>query len=64
MITGNGHARKDWGAPYYVTFAAPDVSVASLGLGEEGASPDGGFDTVESTKGVDRGDPCAAFDKS
>lgn len=64
VITGNGHARKDWGAPHYVTFAAPDVSVTSIGLGEEGASPDGGFDTVESTKGVDRGDPCAAFDKS
>ena len=64
VITGNGHARKDWGAPFYVVTANPDVSVASIGLGENGSAPAGGFDRVEATEGVDRGDPCEAFNKS
>lgn len=61
VITGNGHARTDWGAPALVAIASPEVSVAALGQGETDSPPDGTFDLVETTTGVDRGDPCAAF---
>ncbi|MFD1341679.1 ChaN family lipoprotein [Litorisediminicola beolgyonensis] len=62
VITGNGHARLDWGAPAVLKRAAPEVSVASFGQGETGSGdPDGGFDLVEIAPDVDRGDPCEAF---
>jgi len=61
VITGNGHARMDWGAPVYLMAAAPDMSVAALGQGEEGVPPEGVFDVTESGPAVDRNDPCAAF---
>ena len=61
VITGNGHARMDWGAPVYLMAAAPGLRVMSLGQGEEDVPPSGLFDLVESAPEVDRGDPCAAF---
>ena len=61
VITGNGHARMDWGAPVYLMAAAPGLRVMSLGQGEEGVPPSGLFNVVESAPEVDRGDPCAAF---
>lgn len=61
VITGNGHARTDWGMPVYLQRAAPDVTIASLGQGEDGTPPTGTFDTVQDSPGVERGDPCAAF---
>ncbi len=62
VITGNGHARPDWGAPAALRLAAPEVAVFSLGQGEVAfGAPDGGFDLVEIAPDVDRGDPCAAF---
>ena len=61
VITGNGHARTDWGAPFLVAKAAPDVSVHAIGQGEGGAPPPGAFSSVEDQPGVDRGDPCDAF---
>lgn len=61
VITGNGHAREDWGAPYLTRFAAPDVAVFTLGQGEVGQFPDGGFSQVVDGPAVDRGDPCDAF---
>ncbi|MCR8550768.1 ChaN family lipoprotein [Salipiger sp. P9] len=65
VITGNGHARTDWGAPALIARAAPEVKVVSLGQGEAGkGAPDGSFDLVEETEGVEREDPCAAFQKT
>ncbi|WP_244430323.1 ChaN family lipoprotein [Roseivivax halodurans] len=62
VITGNGHARLDWGAPSYLGRVAPDVTVASLGQGERAhGDPEGEFDLVEIGPDVDRGDPCAEF---
>lgn len=61
VITGNGHAREDWGAPFLLRQVAPDVTVFSLGQGEAGQMPDGGFGTVVDGPAVDRGDPCDAF---
>jgi len=64
VITGNGHARTDWGAPALLKRAAPEVTVAALGQGETGSEgPDGSFDQVEETAGVERDDPCKAFEK-
>ena len=62
VITGNGHARLDWGAPVYVQAADPSVTVAALGQSETGAdAPAGVFDMTVTSPPVDRGDPCAAF---
>ncbi|EIE50244.1 hypothetical protein AL036_12615 [Salipiger aestuarii] len=61
VITGNGHARTDWGAPALVAMAAPEVRVAALGQGEADSAPEGTFDLVETTDAVERDDPCTAF---
>jgi uncharacterized iron-regulated protein len=62
VITGNGHARTDWGAPAALERVAPEVTVAALGQGETSTgAPDGVFDVIEIGPDVDRGDPCAAF---
>ncbi|EBA10136.1 ChaN family lipoprotein [Sagittula stellata] len=62
VITGNGHARKDWGAPAVLAYAQPDARIFSLAQGEEGrAVPEGGFDRVDTAPATERDDPCAAF---
>ena len=62
VITGNGHARKDWGVPVYLARVSPGLKIHSLGQGEAGQSPAGTFDAVErNAQTPDRGDPCAAF---
>lgn len=62
VITGNGHARKDWGVPAYLARVAPDIAVRALGQGEDGRAPGGGFDLVLDAPGTERDDPCAAFE--
>lgn len=62
VITGNGHARKDWGVPSYVARVSPDVEMFALGQGEDGGVPNGGFDMVLDAPAVDRPDPCAVFE--
>lgn len=62
VITGNGHARIDWGAPAALALAAPEVTIFALGQGEVSmGAPQGRFDSVEIGPDVDRGDPCEAF---
>ncbi|MCK0169473.1 ChaN family lipoprotein [Aliiroseovarius sp. S1123] len=61
VITGNGHARKDWGAPAYLARVAPDLDVISVGQGEDGVPPEGGFDIVLDAPAPDRPDPCEQF---
>lgn len=61
VITGNGHAREDWGAPFLLRKAAPEIAVFSLGQGEAGQAPAGGFGAIEDGPSVERGDPCDAF---
>ena len=62
VITGNGHAREDRGAPVYLAYADPDIDIRSLGQSEDGAL-DGDFDARADSPAVDRDDPCAAFAK-
>jgi len=62
LITGNGHARTDWGVPVYLATARPDLAVESIGQGENGQAPEGTFDmTLNAAAAPERGDPCAAF---
>ncbi len=61
VITGNGHARTDWGIPAAVAIASPGVEVLSVGQLEaaaEGALP---YDLWRVTAPAEREDPCAAF---
>ncbi|MFK7875523.1 MAG: ChaN family lipoprotein [Paracoccaceae bacterium] len=61
LITGNGHARNDWGVPAVLRQVVPGYSVFSVGQGEDGLDPMGGFDVVIDSTSVDRADPCDAF---
>lgn len=63
VITGNGHARKDWGMPRYLTRAAPDATVVSVGQIEAEVAPSDPppFDIWRITAPIDRPDPCEAF---
>jgi uncharacterized iron-regulated protein len=61
VITGNGHARRDWGVPAVLAEVAPDLDVWVLGQTEDGGPLEGGFDTVKSAPAAERPDPCVAF---
>jgi hypothetical protein len=61
LITGNGHARKDWGVPFYLQLVAPDLDLHVIGQTEDNAPLEGGFDEVRTAPAVEREDPCAAF---
>jgi len=61
VITGNGHARTDWGMTRYLNRAAPEISVTTVGQTEDGAPLQGTFDLLLDSPSVPRDDPCAAF---
>ncbi len=61
VITGNGHARRDWGMPSVLTHVAPELKIYVIGQGEGDATPDGAFDEVLTSPVVAREDPCLAF---
>lgn len=61
VITGNGHARRDWGIPSYLQRVAPELDLHVIGQAEEGRVIDGAFDEIVTAHPVDRPDPCAAF---
>jgi len=62
VITGNGHARSDWGIPAALKRAAPGLNVLTIGQFEiapwESGIP---FDLYLLTEAAEREDPCAAF---
>ncbi|GLT08489.1 hypothetical protein GCM10007928_07200 [Sulfitobacter porphyrae] len=64
VITGNGHARKDWAMPALIARAAAQTRVHVTGFVEapaEGGDPR--YDTTIVTAPAERPDPCAAFNK-
>jgi len=62
LITGNGHARMDWGVPLYLDRVRPDLDVTSVGQGERQEPPEGIYSwTLNGAPSPDRGDPCAVF---
>lgn len=63
VITGNGHARKDWGIPSFLARMQPGLRVFVLGQSEGGAIQ-GTFDAVLDAPAVEREDPCAVFQKA
>lgn len=63
VITGNGHARMDWGMPALMAFAAPEVRIFALGQGENGNAAEGVFALTLDAPAPERGDPCAAFNQ-
>ncbi|MEW9921580.1 ChaN family lipoprotein [Marimonas sp. MJW-29] len=64
VITGNGHARRDWGMPALLALAGPEASVYSVGFVEApSAEDDPRFDMTIVTDPAPREDPCAAFIK-
>jgi uncharacterized iron-regulated protein len=61
LITGNGHARDDWGVPQVLRRVRPELSVLTIGQGEDGVAPDGGFGRVLFSPSIERPNPCDAF---
>ena len=62
VITGNGHARKDWGAPRMLEHADPELRVVSIGQFEsEPGEFEAQFDFWLLSDPVERDDPCAVF---
>ncbi|UWR75430.1 ChaN family lipoprotein [Phaeobacter inhibens] len=60
VITGNGHARLDRGAPVALHKARPDLRIAALGQSEDSQIA-GVFDVVLDAVAIHRPDPCLAF---
>ncbi|MFQ6551535.1 ChaN family lipoprotein [Aestuariibius insulae] len=61
LITGNGHARTDWGVPAALAKASPNTAVLSIGQTEGDAALSGTFDLFIDAPAPVRGDPCDAF---
>jgi uncharacterized iron-regulated protein len=61
VITGNGHARADWGVPALLAAAAPGIEVLTVGQFEEAADARPPFDLWLVAAAAERGDPCEAF---
>lgn len=59
LITGNGHARTDWGVPAAIARVRPDLRVVSV-VQSEGEDTVPGDLTLQATAPA-RDDPCAAF---
>ena len=61
VITGNGHARADWGVPHLIGKAAPELHLVTIAQFERVPWPDVPFDYYILTAEAARTDPCAAF---
>jgi hypothetical protein len=61
VITGNGHARADWGVPALLAVAAPELEVVTVGQFEGDAEEAPPFDLWLVTDAAERSDPCAVF---
>jgi len=61
LITGNGHARKDWAVPFMLKRALPEVSVLVVSFLERPVEGDQPYDLWLVTDPAEREDPCLAF---
>lgn len=64
VVTGNGHARLDWGAPAAFGHAAPSVTLFTFAQLEAAPTGDIPYDGYHVTLPAERDDPCKAFEKS
>ena len=62
VVTGNGHARADWGIPVFIKNAKPEATTFSIAFSESVLNAS--FDKVHIVPEAERSDPCAAFKKS
>jgi uncharacterized iron-regulated protein len=60
LVTGNGHARTDWGVPAAIARVRPEVAVISVIQTEHGAAPMPGDVTLDAPA-PSRADPCEAI---
>ena len=65
-LVGSGHARNDFGAPYYLRHKDENLKILSLLLQEEGTekSSTAPFDYAIPTGAFEREDPCSKFKDS
>jgi uncharacterized iron-regulated protein len=61
LITGNGHARTDWGVPRDLEFAMPELSLVSVAQFETMPEGDVPYDYWLKTAPQERDDPCEGF---
>lgn len=62
LLTGNGHARTDWGVPAALRVAAPDAIVdAIVQTSDEATAPPADLVVLSDPPPKPRPDPCAAF---
>lgn len=74
VITGNGHARRDWGVPVFLQRLRPQAKIVTVTLTEVAAdrrepglhatAQPGWSDVTVFTPAHDRGDPCAGLAKA
>jgi uncharacterized iron-regulated protein len=53
LVTGSGHARRDYGVPYYLLAREPSADVLSIGLREVSEQSDQPADYVDQLDGMD-----------
>lgn len=63
LITGNGHARRDWGVPRLLGAAMPELSVISIGQLEAPPGAPPSFDYWLVSEPAERPDPCTIFEQ-
>lgn len=63
VITGNGHARADWGVPRLIRLAAPELHLVTIAQFELEPWENIPFDHYILTAKADREDPCGTFNK-
>ncbi|WP_176736411.1 ChaN family lipoprotein [Oligoflexus tunisiensis] len=62
FIVGAGHARKDFGIPWYLKRLKPGLKIYSIGMTETGAEPRSeAYDQIITTPPVEREDPCVGL---
>lgn len=62
FIVGAGHARKDFGIPWYLERLKPGLKIYSIGMNETGAQAKlAAFDQIITTAPFEREDPCAGL---
>ncbi len=62
FIVGAGHARRDYGIPWYLERLKPGIKIFSIGMNEIGAETEKAvFDQIITTEAAQREDPCVGL---
>jgi uncharacterized iron-regulated protein len=65
LLAGNGHVRRDIGAPRWLGPTAMNkvFAVGYVEIGDDAATPAAAFDAIVRTAAAERADPCAEFER-